>query len=208
MKTLLLLLTLGTVTLSAREDLSSLDAYIHSHMQRVTEGYVTEAQQTFFTSFLQNEKRIITIAEIGFNAGHSSETLLLARPNTQVTSFDLMMHDYTATGKKYIDIKYPGRHTMVAGDSRVTVNKFAKENPGVTFDLIFIDGGHGYDIAKTDIMNMKKLARADTLVVFDDIQYKRPRRAWERCVEKGIVEEIERFGNNERMWVLGKYRFN
>ena len=53
-------------------------------------------------------------------------------------------------GKEFIDKNYPDRHTLIIGNSLNTVPEyFKKENK--KFDLIFIDGGHDYDIAKYDL---------------------------------------------------------
>jgi hypothetical protein len=43
---------------------------------------------------------------------------------------------------------FPGRHELITGDSRETVPAFADEYPTRAFDLIYIDGGHDYEIAK------------------------------------------------------------
>ena len=49
---------------------------------------------------------------------------------------------------------------------------------GAKFDLIFIDGGHGYDIVRGDIEASLALLRdATSLVVCDDVQHKGVRRA-------------------------------
>ena len=73
--------------------------------------------------------------EIGFNAGHSSE-LFLKYTSAHVTSFDLGEHPYVSHAKEYIDA-YPGRHSLIIGDSTVTVPKCIGK-----YDIIFIDGGH------------------------------------------------------------------
>ena len=59
-------------------------------------------------------------------------------------------------GKKYIDITYPRRHSLVVGDSRETVPKFEFEN-GIS--AIFIDGDHSYEYAKADLVNCLSKAR-------------------------------------------------
>ena len=74
--------------------------------------------------------------EIGFNAGHSAE-LFLKYTSAHVTSFDLGDHPYVTHAKEYIDAYYPGRHSLILGDSTVTVPKCIGK-----YDIIFIDGGH------------------------------------------------------------------
>mgnify|MGYP005649332223 CR=1 FL=1 len=67
------------------------------------------------------------------------------------------------------------------------------------FDLIFIDGGHEYDVAKGDILNCKKLAHDKTIVVFDDTVNNKdwvhhwnigPNRAWNEANEWGVIKEL------------------
>jgi len=103
--------------------------------------------------------------EIGFNAGHSAETFL-QNTTGHVTSFDLGEHPYVHVAKEYIDTMYPGRHTLILGDSRETVPQ-CKD----TFDLLFIDGGHEYDIAKEDLKNCIPLAKPEAIFIMDDTIY-------------------------------------
>ena len=39
---------------------------------------------------------------------------------------------------------------MIRGDSTISIPNYIAEN-GITFDLIFIDGGHEYEIVKTEL---------------------------------------------------------
>jgi len=105
------------------------------------------------------------IMEIGFNAGHSSE-VFLNHTRAHVTSFDLGEHSYVSHAKEYIDAYYPNRHTLVIGDSTTTVPKCND-----IFDVIFIDGGHDYDVASADLQNCRRLAHKDTIVIMDDTMY-------------------------------------
>jgi len=36
-------------------------------------------------------------------------------------------------------------------------------------DLVFIDGGHDYEIAKKDLENCRPLSDHDTIVIMDDV---------------------------------------
>lgn len=114
------------------------------------------------------DNKPINVMEIGFNAGNSAEVFLQNNKNLTLTSFDIGEHQYVTVAKSYIDEKYPGRHTLILGDSTVTVSAFSKNND-TKFDVIFIDGGHSYDVAKADMENCFKLSNKDTVVIFDDV---------------------------------------
>ena len=63
-----------------------------------------------------------SIMEIGFNAGHSALLFLaITPPETKVVSFDLGEYAYVFAAKRYIDSVFPGRHTLVTGDSTNTI---------------------------------------------------------------------------------------
>ena len=139
--------------------------------------------------------------EIGFNAGHSAEILLENNESLTLTSFDLGIHDYVVPASKFIASKYPSRHELVLGDSTVTVPTYINENPGKQFDIIFIDGGHTYDIAKADVENCAMLSHSRTLVLVDDVVHTDrlvaeytvgPTRAWDEAVASGKMIELGR----------------
>lgn len=117
----------------------------------------------------ENEKAPLEhIAEIGFNAGISAINFLENSKDTIIVSFDLMLHDYCWYAKMFIDRKYPGRHILISGDSALQVKAFGTISD-IKFDLIFIDGDHNYESAYMDIINSKKLAHADTILVLDNV---------------------------------------
>ena len=142
-----------------------------------------------------------TALEIGFNAGHSAEIFLANNIDLHLTSFDLGSHDYVLYAKKYIDITFPGRHELILGDSTVTVPQFISNNPNKTFDIIFIDGGHDYNIARADMENCYKLANKDTIVMLDDTIFTQgweagytlgPSRTWLDHIKINKIMEINR----------------
>ena len=188
----------------------SLDEYLRSHHVTQMEGYIsenTDKQLLFFQSLFTTHSWIKTVGEIGFNAGHSSECFLSANSHITVVSFDIMQHSYVHIGKKYIDLKFPGRHQLVGGNSLSTVQQFHKENIDARFDLIFIDGGHDFDTALNDIKNMKSLASKKTLLIVDDINRQSVLNAWNACLTSGCVKEIQRFSSGDKAWVMGQYCF-
>jgi predicted O-methyltransferase YrrM len=154
--------------------------------------------QTDFLRSIVNNELINNVMEIGFNAGHSAEIFLSSNKNIKLVSFDIGSHEYVTLGKEFIDRTYSGRHRLIIGNSLETVPNYYKQE-GNKFDLIFIDGGHEYDVAKGDILNCKKLAHDKTIVVFDDtvnnngwVQHWNvgPNRAWNEAKEWGVIKEL------------------
>jgi predicted O-methyltransferase YrrM len=151
-----------------------------------------------------------SIMEIGFNAGHSALLFLaITPPETKVVSFDLGEYAYVFAAKRYIDTVFPGRHTLVTGDSTITIPKYEEQvahrmknpltAPPLRFDFIFIDGGHQDDVPMKDILHSQRLVAGNhTIVAVDDIcrvQQRHahytiePTRAWDQMISVGIVEE-------------------
>jgi predicted O-methyltransferase YrrM len=162
------------------------------------------------------------IGEIGFNAGFSSYAFLNWVPGAAVVSFDLGEHRSMRAAQKLIDKKFPGRHALICGDSRETVPAFADSSPDLRFDLVFIDGGHDYEVANADVMNMRRLSTETTAVIMDDLVPWRsygagPTKAWDEAIRDGVIRQEEFFQDGEsvevaqapgdRAWALGRYIF-
>ena len=181
------------------------------------EGYSQEVLQQVEDLIQLTNKSNIKVMEIGFNAGHSADVFLRNNSNLTLTSFDLGEHNYGLVAKEFIDITYPNRHTLILGDSRETVPKFIDENKDTKFDVIFIDGGHAYDIATADIDNCFQLAHKDTIVILDDTTFTAgwdkewtigPTRAWVNNLVNNRIAEIARKEYTPgRGMSWGKYNF-
>jgi predicted O-methyltransferase YrrM len=147
----------------------SLDRYLQLHnlIMDIEGNSGNIMNQILRLKELVSDVSIVDILEIGFNAGHSSDTFL-SSSLAHVTSFDLGQHDYVSISKQYIDKKYPSRHTLILGDSKETIPQFKNEYPDKRFDIIFIDGDHSFDGSLLDITNCKDLAHQNTMVIMDD----------------------------------------
>ena len=179
------------------------------------EGYSQQVPQQVEDLIELTNKPKINVMEIGFNAGHSSEVFLGNNRDLTLTSFDLGAHNYVRVAKEYIDTTYPNRHTLIIGDSKMSVPNFYKNYKDKKFDFIFIDGGHDYETARRDLENCYHLAHKDTIVAIDDTMFSQywlkwwnvgPTKAWMELLEKNKIIELNRTDYSEgKGMCYGKY---
>lgn len=177
----------------------TLNNYLKEKNCNIIEGYSRSCyKETIILQVLASDSKIKNILEIGFNAGHSADTFLTYNSNCNLVSFDIGEHSYVKIAKEYIDRTYPARHTLILGDSTKTIPKYETD---IKFDLIFIDGGHSYEVARADLMNCKRFSHKDTIVIIDDTVYRDdwkmnwtegPTRAWLEGIKNNIIIEIDR----------------
>jgi predicted O-methyltransferase YrrM len=214
---------MSTTTQPTLEDVQKIQSWMfRSLLLRFSgpgEGSSSAAELLYLVQVAQRTGARL-IGEIGFNAGFSSYAFLNWVPDATVVSFDLGRHRSVRSAKKLIDKKFPGRHTLIRGDSRETVPEFADSNPDKRFDLVFIDGGHNYEVAHPDVMNMRRLSTQKTAVIMDDLVPWRsygagPTKAWDEAIQDGVIRQEELFQDGEavevaqapgdRAWALGRY---
>jgi len=181
------------------------------------EGYSQQVPKQVEDLIALTQTPNINVMEIGFNAGHSAEVFLKNNTTLRLTSFDLGSHSYVPVAKKYIDKLFPERHTLILGDSTVSVPNYVNDNNTKKFDIIFIDGGHDYDTARTDLENCMKLSHKDTIVILDDTTYTLgfesestigPTKAWLENLFNNTITEINKkdyMPGRGMSW--GKYNF-
>ena len=109
------------------------------------------------------------LLQVGFNGGHSADLLLsYSDPDSTLVSFDLGEHSYVNMCNSEIEKKFPGRHTLILGDSMKTLPEFTINNMA-KYDFIFVDGGHTYEIASSDFDCALKLGKEGSTIVLDDV---------------------------------------
>lgn len=113
-------------------------------------------------------KKAQNIVEIGFNGGHSCFLMLIANPISKIQVFDLGLHSYVKLCYEYLSQQFPGRLSMILGDSAQTVKLY---NPlHAKCDLIHIDGSHEIGGLVSDVLNCRKFSDKNTLVIIDDYE--------------------------------------
>jgi predicted O-methyltransferase YrrM len=180
----------------------SITSFLNSRGFHSFEGYSQQVPQQVEDLIILTNKPNINVMEIGFNAGHSAELFLKNNNTLKLTSFDLGTHNYVETAKEYIDCMFPNRHTLILGDSTITVPLYIENNKENTkFDIIFIDGGHTYEIAQKDIDNCFNISHKDTIVILDDTMFTKewelgytigPTETWKEHLEQKKIVELGR----------------
>ena len=145
--------------------------------------------------------------ETGFAEGRSAAALLSANETIRVVSFEIADHYDLHLAKYGIDGAFPGRHSLVQGDSRETVPQW----DGALFDLFFVDGDHSLDGATADLAAALAMTHPGSLIVIDDLTPWKPwgegpTEAWLRFVASGAVVATGLFADpvNDRVWAAGR----
>lgn len=171
--------------------------HLPNYQSTVNEGYIMQCYDEFLTVVnLVRKYNPKNILEIGFLLG-SSSAVFLDNSEATVTSIELRELTYTNQIKDILNRLYPNRHRLLIGDSTTIF-------PTLTdiYDMIFIDGGHEYNVALQDIINGYYHANEYTIVVIDDIvnhtdYYKTtwtvgPTSAYNICIENKMLIPISK----------------
>ncbi|AYJ47523.1 class I SAM-dependent methyltransferase [Rhodococcus sp. P1Y] len=201
--------------------LEQLEAMVH---ETVTAGepfeYGADRAEMDYLSSLAARPGTRLICEVGFNAGFSSWAFLSGSPSVIVYSFDLAGYAYSSAAKEHIDELFPERHNLIRGDSHVTITEFAKQNPDLRFDVVFVDGDHSPEGARADLADLRPMTTPETVVVMDDIMPwlwygEGPTTAWQEAVDAGLIAHRSFFQDGDpvekieppasRAWAEGFY---
>jgi hypothetical protein len=110
----------------------------------------------------------LPLAQVGFNAGHSTAIWLASNPTVQVRSFCLLDRSWSAGAVRVLQDMFPGRLSVFKGDSAKSIPRWSAANPDFVCDLIHIDGAHSYVHVVADFINLRAHARSHSLFMFDD----------------------------------------
>lgn len=153
-----------------------------------------------FFNIVKDAKNII---EIGLNGGHSMAIFLLSNPQLEVLSFDICQHNYVKDVANYYKDKY--NFNFVEGDSLITVKEY---NNDKKYDIIHIDGGHDEKCVINDLINCKKFAHKDTLMIFDDTNATHISNIINKYCENNFIKEIDYSANLKKCFFHRIFKYN
>jgi hypothetical protein len=142
------------------------------------------------------------IMEIGFNGGHSCFLSLIANPTSKIQLFDMGNHGYSRLCFHYLNRVFPNRLSLIVGDSTVNMPLY---NTATKFDLIHIDGGHGKDVITADILNSKKFAANDAIVIVDDYEVAPITEVTDAFLSSGFLNRLDVPFNETRSHIVTRY---
>ena len=157
--------------------------YGHMAMNGPPLSQLHTKQMNLYSAAAEASENII---EIGFNAGHSCLLFLMANPTAKIVCFDICEHTYTVPCFEYLSAIFPGRLTLIKGDSRETLASYRALSK---FDMAHIDGAHDKDIADADFKNILPIVKSGGLIVWDDTQDEALNSLCEGYIRAGLVME-------------------
>lgn len=119
---------------------------------------------------------INNILEIGTYDGRTALILSKLFANADVLTIDLPLSDsmfettYARKGKVNDFVKYRDKNLQESKQIRfLETNSINLTNSEEKFDLIWIDGAHGYPVVAMDIINSYRLSKEEGYVLIDDV---------------------------------------
>ena len=138
---------------------------------------MSSEHEVFFSSLSLNlEKNFKKILEIGTFDGNNAYLLSLIFPNAEIDTIDLEsnkddfinFYDRKNTYKKFSET----RNSILKKNEKINfieMNSMKLCNNNEKYDLIWIDGAHGYPFVCIDIINSLRLINSDGIIMCDDV---------------------------------------
>ena len=196
----------GTQTIASNH--LELESYLRAKMGTATfsmEGHAPYAHLEKWLESMDSMKSTPRhICEVGFNAGHSAIAWLCAAPAARLTSFDLGTERYTQHAAEFVKQRFGARFRLIRGNSISTLhpsslrrtlmqNSTRSAQKLDMCDVIVIDGGHDFETAKSDMLNLNAFAADTHRLIMDDIRCPAlhcvgPTFAWDWSRQRQLIE--------------------
>jgi predicted O-methyltransferase YrrM len=178
------------------------------HKLPIKMGSMTAPQGKYLQDFLRAHPEIKQVLETGFHIGLGTGFMLDARPDISVTSFDIFWFDYTRKAKLLLDIAFPGRNLLLAGNSISSLPTFFARFPCYKPDMVFIDGGHERPVPLLDLHYILSAITPGTWVMVDDYCEAHGEGGVNEAVDKfiadGVLEQVTAYRADDRGWIMSR----
>ncbi len=117
--------------------------------------------------------------EIGVRRGRSVCCAAKGNPSVNIVACDMWMQNYAGIpnpGPEFVTeelarLGFKGKLDFVNGNSHETLPQLFAANPGLTFDMITVDGDHSAEGALQDLEDVEPRLNKGGVIVFDDISH-------------------------------------
>lgn len=138
-----------------------------------------------YAAFALSGSRLL---EIGFNAGHSCLLALTMNKELDYTGVDLGNHAYARPCFEYLKSTFGERVRVHFGDSREVLPVLRAQ--GLLYDLVHVDGGHGWSVMQADLLNAFDLCRDGSALMMDDTDDSRIDKICDLYSIRGLLSRI------------------
>ena len=148
---------------------------------------------SFLNDYIR-ENLVRKIMEIGVHNGDNAKKMVeVASESVPSSEVEYYGFDYFENDSRFDGVKKKLSETgcefnLFKGDSKEVLSDAVNQLPDM--DLIFIDGGHDYETARSDWENSKKLMNSETAVFFHNYNYSGTKKAVDSISKDNFRVEI------------------
>ena len=165
-----------SLNLNRVEGLENLNKVKKSSLKHLTNEMSSEHEVLFSSISLNKNLNIKKILEIGTYNGYNSLLLSKLFPNSKVTTIDLKDDDKnfksTYSRKNTLNKFIDERNRNLSQNNNINFlqfNSLKLNKHNEKYDLIWIDGAHGYPVVCIDIINSLHLLNQNGIIMCDDV---------------------------------------
>lgn len=140
--------------------------------------------------------------EVGFAHGISSIYILQNKDTTLISIDPFQKSDWDNEGLKFVKhLGYDKNHSLIEKKSHIALPELLIKNGEESFDFIFIDGDHKFDITLLDFYYSSLLVKKGGIIIIDDVLH----HGVNKCI-KFIDTNMKNFKKLNSTPTIGVYK--